>query len=270
MKKTVKSLFSISFTKQLIVSWFVLTSLLLIMFYLFAPALGHILVIPVQKFNWVQFLSDNAFWADVYRSFIWICYFIPLLYVFNVVFTFITYLCINNEYLHEENTFVYIKIALINSLKVMAVQLPVIALICLIISLFGGAKTILILTPFSTEIIRVILFSIWLMSLVIIQIAFALKIELKPSLKYAWRLISEYKLIWWVFTLALVTVSLVLAKGLIYLLPNFAGNGFLSNLSLTGFALAVYIILIVFLLHHLFTSETPFELDEENDKEELI
>ena len=263
MKETVKSLFSISFTKQLIISWFVLTSLLLMMFYLFAPALGHILVIPVQKFNWVEFLSANAFWADVYRDFIWICYFIPLLYVFNVTFTFITYLCINNEYIHDENTFAYIKIALVNSLKVMVVQLPAMGLICLILSLFGRAKTILILTPFSTEIIRVAVFSIWLISLVIIQIAFALKMELKSSLKYAWRLIKEYKLIWWVFTLALITVSLVLAKGLVRLLPNFAGNGFFSNLSLTGFALAVYIIVIVFLLHHLFTSEKPFELENE-------
>lgn len=264
MEEKSKSLFSISFTKQLIISWLALTFLLLAMFYLFAPALGHILVIPVQKFNWVQFLSANAFWADVYRGFIWLCYFIPLLYVLNVIFTFVIYLCINNEIIHEENTFMYIKIALINSIKVFAVQLPVMALVCLIVSLLGGTRTILILTPFSTEIIRVVMFSVWLISLVIIQMAFALKITLKPSLRYALKLFGEYKFIWLVFTLLLISVSFILAKGLIYLLPNFADNGLLSNLYLTGFALAVYIIIIVFLLHHLFTYETPFELDEEN------
>jgi len=262
MKQKVKSLFGISFTKQLIISWLVLTFLLLGMFYLFAPALGHIFVIPVQKFNWANFFAQNAFWADAYKGLIWVCYFIPLLYVLNVIFTFITYLCINNEYIHEENTFMYIKIALINSIKVLALQLPVMAISCFIVSLLGVTKTVFILTPFSTEIIRVVIFAVWLITLVIIQMAFALKINLKPSMAYAWRLVGEYKFIWLVYTLSLIAVSFMLSKGMIYLFPNFTANGFLSNLYLTGFALAVYIVIIVFLLHHLFTYETPFELED--------
>ena len=232
------------------------------MFYIFAPALGHIFVIPVQKFNWANFFASNAFWAQAYRGLIWVCYFIPLLYVLNVIFTFITYLCINNEIVHETNTFTYIKIAIMNSLKVFAVQLPIMAIFCFIVSLFGVTKTIFILMPFSTEVIRAIIFALWLITLIIIQMSLALKVNLKPSLGYALCLLKEYKLIWFIYTWLIVLVSFILLKGTLYLFPNFTANGVFSNLYLTGFTLAIYIVIVVFLLHHLFAFEKPFELED--------
>lgn len=261
MLRRIYELFNMSFAKQLIVAWFCITLFLLAMFYLFAPAIGHILVIPVQKFNWALFLANHTFFANLYRDIIWLCYFIPLLYVMNAIFTFIIYLCINNEIIHQENTFAYVKIALINSIKVLVVQLSIAVLICIVLSLKGITKTVLILTPFSTEIIRVAMFTLWLVSLIILQTAFALKITLKESLKYAWLLLKNYKFTWIIFTLLLFNLSFNPAKGIILLLPSFASNGFFSNLCLTGFALAVYIVIIALLLHYLFTYEKPFELE---------
>ena len=263
MKEKIYNLFGMSFAKQLIIAWFFVTLFLLAMFYIFAPVIGHILVIPVYKLNLAVFLVNHTFFAGLYRGFIWLCYFIPLLYAMNVIFTFIIYLCINNEMLHEENTFMFIKIALVNSMKVLVLQLPIAALICVVASLVGVTKTVLILTPFSTEIIRVAIFSLWLVSLIVIQMSFALKITLKESLHYALLLLKGYKFTWIIFTLLLFNLSFNLAKGLIYLLPNFANNGFFSNLCLTGFALAIYVIVIALLLHYLFSFEKPFEL--END-----
>ncbi len=259
----IANIFKMSFTKQLIIAWLIATIILLLMFYIYAPFLGHILVIPVVKYNWASFLASHNFWADAYRSIIWLCYFIPLLYAMNVVFTFVIYLCINDEIIHEENTFMFFKIALINSIKVLFIQLPIAAIICLIISLTGGTKTVLILTPFSTEIIRVIIFSLWLISLIIMQMAFALKITFKASLKYAALLLVEYKIIWLIFTALLFLLSFNMAKGIVRLLPNFINNGLISNLSLTGVALAVYVIVIALLLHYLFSYEKPFELENE-------
>lgn len=264
MREKIYSLFGLSFTKQLIIAWFIITLFLLAMFYLFAPALGHILVIPVHKFNLALFLATHTFFANIYRAFIWLCYFIPLLYIMNVIFTFIIYLCINNEIIHQENTAMFVKVALINGFKVLAVQFPAIILICIILSIMGITKTVLILTPFSTEVIRVAIFSLWLISLIIIQMAFALKITLKASLHYSLLLISEYKITWVIFTALLFLLSFNLAKGLVYILPIFASNGFFSNLCLTGFALAVYIVVIAFLLHYLFSFEKPFELESDD------
>ena len=264
MREKIYSLFGLSFTKQLIIAWFIITLFLLIMFYLFAPAFGHILVIPVHKFNLALFFANHSFFANIYRGFIWLCYFIPLLYIMNVIFTFIIYLCINNEITHQENTAMFVNVALINGFKVIALQFPVAALICIILSIIGITKTVLILTPFSTEIIRVAIFSLWLVYLIIIQMAFALKITLKESVKYALLLLKTYKFIWIIFTLLLFLLSFNLAKGLIYILPIFTSNGFFSNLCLTGFALAVYIVVIAFLLHYLFSFEKPFELESDD------
>ncbi len=264
MREKIYSLFNISFTKQLIIAWFIITLFLLIMFYLLAPALGHIMVIPVQKFNLAVFLSSHTFFANLYRGIIWLFYFIPLIYVMNVIFTFVVYLCINNEMIHQENTLIFVKIAMVNGIKVLALQLPIGAFICIILSLMGITKTVLILTPFSTEIIRVAIFSLWLISLIIIQMALALKVTLKASLDYALLLISEYKITWIIFTLLLFLLSFNLAKALVYLLPVFASNTFFSNLCLTGFALAIYVIIIVVLLHYLFSFEKPFELESDN------
>ena len=260
----IRKIFNISFTKQLIIAWFFVTLFLLAMFYLFAPAIGHIMVIPVLKLNLASFFASHSLFAEIYRGLIWFCYFIPLLYVMNVIFTFITYLCVNNEITHQENTFMFLKISFINSIKVLAVQLPVIALTLIILSIFGVTKTVLILTPFSTEIIRVVMFTLWLVSLIIIQMAFALKVNLKASLKYAWLLLKNYKFTWIIFTLLLFNLSFNPAKGIMHLLPGFANNGFLSNLCLTGFALAVYIVIIALLLHYLFTYEKPFELESDD------
>lgn len=264
MLRRIYDLFNMSFTKQLIIAWFFVTLFLLSMFYLFAPIIGHIMVIPVLKLNLALFFANHSFFAGIYRDLIWFCYFIPLLYVMNVVFTFIIYLCVNNEIIRQENTFTYVKIALINSIKVLAVQLPVMALILIIAAIFGVTKTVLILTPFSTEIIRVAMFTLWLVSLIIIQMAFALKVTLKASLKYAWLLLKNYKFTWIIFTLLLFNLSFNPAKGIIRLLPSFASNGFFSNLCLTGFALAVYIVIIALLLHYLFTYEKPFELESDD------
>ncbi len=264
MREKIHALFEMSFTKQLIIAWFFITLFLLAMFYVFAPVVGHILVIPVYKFNLAIFFVNHTFFAGLYRGFIWLCYFIPLLYVMNVIFTFIVYLCINNEMLHQENTFMFVKIAFLNSIKILALQLPAGALICIVASLIGITKTVLILTPFSTEIIRVAIFSLWLVSLIIIQTSFALKITLKDSLSYALLLLKSYKFTWIIFTLLFFNLSFNLAKGLIYLLPNFFNNGFFSNLCLTGFALAVYVVLITLLLHYLFSFEKPFELESDD------
>lgn len=264
MLKRMCALFNISFTKQLTIAWFFVTLFLVAMFYLFAPALGHIMVIPVVKFNLVLFFANHSFFAGIYRGLIWLCYLIPLLYVMNVIFTFIIYLCINNEIIRRGNTFTYVKISLINSIKVLAVQLPFMALILIIVSICGITKTVVILTPFSTEIIRVAMFSLWLVSLIIIQMAFALKVTLKDSLKYAWLLFKNYKITWIIFALLLFNLSFNPAKGIIHLLPSFASNGFFSNLCLTGFALAIYILIITLLLHYLFTYEKPFELESDD------
>ncbi len=264
MKEKIYSLFNMSFTKQLIIAWFIITLFLLLMFYVFAPALGHILVIPVQKFNLAIFFANHSFFASIYKGFIWVCYFVPLLYILNVTFTFIVYLCVNNEIIRQENTLMFIKTALVNSIKIFAVQLPVAAVICLISALAGITKTVLILTPFSTEIIRVAMFTLWLVSLIIIQMAFALKVSLKASLKYAWLLLKNYKFTWIIFTLLLFNLSFNPAKGIMNLLPSFANNGFFANLCLTGFALAVYIVIIALLLHYLFTYEKPFELESDD------
>ncbi|MBQ2312819.1 MAG: hypothetical protein II183_01500, partial [Elusimicrobiaceae bacterium] len=105
----------------------------------------------------------------------------------------------------------FVNVALINGFKVIALQFPVAALICIILSIIGITKTVLILTPFSTEIIRVAIFSLWLVSLIIIQMAFALKITLKESVKYALLLLKTYKFIWIIFTLLLFLLSFNLA-----------------------------------------------------------
>lgn len=264
MLRRIYELFNMSFTKQLIIPWFFVTLFLLAMFYLFAPAIGHIMVIPVLKFDLALFFANHSFFAGIYRGLIWFCYFIPLLYVMNVIFTFIIYLCVNNEIIHQENTFIFIKTAFINSIKIFAVQLPAGALLCIILSILGVTKTVLILTPFSTEIIRVAIFALWLISLIIIQVAFALKVTLKESLKYALLLLIEYKIIWVIFTLLLFLISFNLAKGLVYLFPVFTSNSFFSNLALTGFALAVYVIIIALLLHYLFSYEKPFEMESDD------
>ena len=263
MREKIYSLFGLSFTKQLIIAWFVITLFLLAMFYIFAPIIGHILVIPVYKFNLALFLSSHTFFANMYRGCIWLCYSVPLLYTMNVIFTFIIYLCVNNEVIREENTLIYVKFAFLNGIKMLAVQLPVMALLCVVFSILGITKTALILTPFSTEIIRVVIFSLWLISLIIIQISFVLKNTLKESLKYATLLLVSYKITWIIFTLLLFLLSFNLAKGLIYVLPIFANNGFFSNLCLTGFALAIYIVVITLLLHYLFSFEKPFELENQ-------
>ncbi len=256
-------IFKISFTKQLICAWLIATIILLLMFYIYAPFLGHVFVIPVVKYSWASFLSSHTFWANAYRGLIWLCYFIPLLYALNVVFTFIIYLCINNEMIHQEDTSMYLKIALINSIKVLFVQLPVAAIVCAIVPFVGVTKTVVILTPFSTEVVRVVIFSLWLISLIIIQTALALKITLKSSLHYSLLLMGAYKFTWIIFTLLFFNISFNIAKGLVYLLPNFINNDFFSNLCLTGFALAIYVIIIAFLLHYLFKFEKPFELESE-------
>ena len=264
MRKISHYVFNVPFIWQLVVAWAAATLFLLGMFYLFAPALRYISVLPVYQFNLAGFLYNHPFITDVYRYIIWLWYFIPLLYVLNFIFTFIVYLCVNEEILKERNTFMYVKVAMINSMKIFCIQLPVAALICLVVSALDITKTVVILTPFSTEIIRVAIFVVWLVSLVILQTAFALKITLKSSLKYAELLFASYKTIWIIFSILLFALSLGLAKALTNFVPSLTNNDFFSNLYLTGFALAVYVIVIALLLHYLFSYEKPFELESED------
>ncbi len=260
---TIRRLFNLPFSAQLFITWVVATFLLLLMFYGTAPLLGHILVYPVKKFDWALFLANHSFFADAYRSFIWICYFIPLLYLFNVIFTFVIYLCLNKEILKQENTWLLFKTSFVNSVKILAFQLPVVAILALIISIFGIAKTVFILTPFSTEVLRVFIFCVWLLSLIIMQMAFALKVNLKSTLSYSLLLLKRYKFTWIIFALLLFNLSYNLAKGIIYLVPAFANSSFLANLSLTAYALAVYILVMAVVLHYLFTFEKPFNLENQ-------
>lgn len=259
----IRNIFTLSFSVQLLITWAVTTFLLLIMFYCTAPLLGHILVLPVKKFDWALFLANHSFFANLYRSFIWICYFIPLLYIFNVIFTFVIYLCLNKEILKQENTWLLFKTSFLNSIKILALQLPAAVVIAIVISIFGITKTILILTPFSTDILRVLIFCIWLISLIIVQMAFALKVSLKPALSYSILLLKSYKFTWLIFALLLFNLSYNLAKGIIYLVPSFASSGFLANLCLTAYALGVYILVVAAVLHYLFAFEKPFNLENE-------
>lgn len=263
MKRFLHFVFSLPFIVQVFLTWVMAVILLLLMFYAVAPLLGYIFTVPVKMFNWASLFASNNNIYFAYKSLIWVSYFIPLLYILNLVFTYIIYLYINKEILEEENTFMHFKIALINSFKVLFLQLPFIVLIYGGILLLGVKKDLLVLTPFSTEIIRELIFTIWLVSLTILQISFALKITLKKSLSYAILLFRSYKFFWLFFTIILFVFSIVMARGIIYFVPNFANAGFISNLCLTGFAFAVYIFVSDFVLHYLFTERKPFELEEE-------
>ena len=199
MKKLLYSVCGLPFLTQVFITWVMAVALLLIMFYGVAPALGYIFVVPVKMFNWASLFARNNNLYFAYKTLIWLCYFIPLLYILNLVFTYLIYLCINKEILEEDNTFMCLKIAALNSLKILVIQLPVMALIYVIIYLLGSQDALLVLTPFSTEIIRVIIFSIWLVSLTIIQISFALKITFRASLAYSLRLFMSYKSFYLIF-----------------------------------------------------------------------